>query len=270
VRADGAGHRQIFFSDLLGQDVTQLTSDRADSIDPHWSPDGAKLLYTGYYKSGFPDIILLDVAGRTRRTFAGFKGTNTGGAFSPDGGQVAMILSSSGNSDLYVSDAEGKNIRRLTNSSAGENSQSSPTWSPQGTRLIVASDPRGYPLLFPISATANNLRKLPSNLPTTDISYYCAEPAWNPRDEDKVAFRAGPGTPSAPPVIAVFSFKDDKATKYVDGSEPCWASDGRHIIYTRHVSGKPDQLWIVDTITRKYVELTTRGAAEASFVYPKQ
>jgi TolB protein len=81
---------ELYTSDVLGQNIMQLTADHSRSEFPHWSPDGTKLIYMGYYRSGFPDIILYDIAAKTRKTIASYKGTNTGAIFSPDGRNIAM------------------------------------------------------------------------------------------------------------------------------------------------------------------------------------
>jgi len=253
--------REIWTSDLLGQQTTQLTADKKISAVPRWSPDGMKLLYTGYYRTGFPDVILFDLATQKRTVFADYQGTNTGGTFSPDGKSVAMILSTKdGGTELFVGDAAGNNLRRLTHEAT---SKASPTWSPDGQRIAIADDARGgHPLIFQIPATGGALRAVQTN-----ISNYCADPAWNPRDPNQVAFMAEVGTQL---LIAVYSFKDAKTTVFdaAEGSDPCWLNDGRHLVFT-HRSGGMDNLWILDTFTKKLKQLTKLGASEAAWVYVK-
>lgn len=252
-------YAEIWVSDLLGQAPLQITTDRSTSANPRWSPDGTKLLYYGYYASGFPDIILVNFASGKRSTFAAYEGTNMGGVFSPDGKSVAMILSSKeGGTELYVSDATGKNVHRLTHSVS---SKSSPTWSPDGKQIILTCDPRGSPLLYKIAATGGSLDLVKDN------SYaYSAEPAWNPRDSDVIAFmqQMSNGTEQ----VLTYNFKTGKIDTLADGYEPCWTNDGRHIIYTNRVKGQ-EQLYIVDSITKKMSSLTTKGASDPAFVYAK-
>ncbi len=256
-------YRELYFSDILGQSVVQLTQDRSVSANPRWSPDGSKLLYTGYYRSGFPDIILYNVATRSRSVFAGYQGTNTGGTFSPDGRSVAMILSSKeGGTELYVADAEGKNVRRLTHDAAGKlASKSSPTWSPDGARIMLSSDPQGYPLLYQIPAAGGSLQ-----LVQNKVYAYSAEAAWNPVDANVIAFmqQMANGTMQ----VLTFDFKSGVVSVLADGFEPCWTNDGRHIIYTKHVKGM-DQLYIVDSVTKKDQPLTSLGASDPAFVYAR-
>ena len=55
-----------------------------------------------------------------------------GGQLSPDGRQIAFMSARDGNPEIYVMNADGSNLRRLTNHPAGE---SSPTWSPSGSQI---------------------------------------------------------------------------------------------------------------------------------------
>jgi TolB protein len=256
------GQPEIFVSDLLGQEMVQLTNDPAQCMTPRWSPDGSKILYTGYYRTGFPDIILVDVRARTRRTFAGYNGTNTGGTFSPDGRRVVMVLSFTGTPQLYVSDDEGRHLHALTKNSA---LKSSPCWSPDGSSIAFSSDPRGSPLLYQISASGGATHSI-----STYLAGYCAEPSWNPRDPNLIAFMAANGGGFQ---LGVYNFQTRTANWLTSepgsGIEPCWTNDGRHIIYT-HQEGSHQQLYIVDAISGRTAILTSRDASQVSFVYPAQ
>src|SRR6185436_11868476 len=120
---------------ILGEGQ-QLTRDNASALAPRWSPDGSKLLYTSFYKSGFPDIFQIDLRNsNARTTFVSFKGLNSGARFSPNGQQVAMILSGEGSQEVYVSNAQGRQVARRTRSSTVK---ASPCWSPDGSRIVFA------------------------------------------------------------------------------------------------------------------------------------
>ena len=176
------GISEIYSSDLLFNRVKPLTSDRSLVTGPKWSPDGRRLVYTTYYKTGFPDIYMLDFSSGRKVPVATFKGTNTGASFSPDGRRLAMSLSGTGNSEIHVSDTRGKNMRRLTTNKSLE---ASPSWSPDGRRLVYTSDAPGKPQLYEMSSNGGPARRIPTN-----VSSYCSEPVWNPVDESLIAFTA--------------------------------------------------------------------------------
>ena len=254
------GAKEVYSSDLFLNEVVQLTRDGSDSIGPRWSPDGQKILYTSYYRSGFPDIFAIDVANRRRDPFVSVRGTNTGARFSPDGNRVAMVLSGEGSPELYVSNGNGQQIRRLTRTNAV---QSSPAWSPDGSRIVFTSDRDGRPQLFTISASGAGMSRLPTN-----ISGYCAEPDWNPRFANLIAFTAAVDRRFA---VAVYDFSKRESRFLTQGSadavEPRWTNDGRHLIYTARTSSS-STLMILDTQTGRSSPLSQRNlgkTAQADF-----
>ncbi len=258
-----SGHREIYAGDLFFQSMRQLTQDRSISLKPDWSPDGTKILYTSYSRGGFPDLLVVDLASGRRSLLAGYRGTNTGGAYSPNGRQVAMILSSPGNSELFVADAQGRNPRRLTNNRSVE---ATPSWSPDSRTLVLTSDVMGGPQLFTIPASGGQLTRVPTN-----ISGYCTEPAWNPQDANKIVFTAAV---SGGMQIALYDRATRRSVWLTQGSgeniEPTWLNDGRHIIYTNR-RGNSKTLNILDTETKKQTPLHSASfgsASQAAFVYP--
>jgi len=241
--------------------VRPLTRDRALVTGPRWSPDGTRLLFTTYHKAGFPDIYSINLATGRKEPIATFKGTNTGGAYSPDGRRIAMTLSGTGNSEIFIADSQGKNLRRLTTNKSNE---ASPNWSPDGTRLVYTSDAAGMPQLFQISVNGGAPQRIQTN-----ISRYCSEPAWNPVDPNKIAFTASIGGGFQ---IAVYDFKTRSSKQITSGAssvEPVWLSDGRHLVFTKREGGRT-RLMLVDSETGKVSALHSPGVGDtssASFVY---
>jgi TolB protein len=235
------GHKELYVGDLYFGGVRQVTNDRSDLMTPRWSPDGTRILYTSFYHSGFPDIFLIDLATYQRTTFASFRGTNSGAHFSPDGQRVAMVLSGEGNPEIYVSNAQGRMISRRTRY---DSVKSSPCWSPDGTRIVFASQPG--PQLYVISAAGGPMRRI-----TYDISSYCAEPDWSRAAPDKIAFTIRVGSRYQ---IAVYDFSTGQSTQVshapFDGVEPCWLEDGRHLVYTARDAYR-SRICILDTETGK-------------------
>ncbi len=251
-----SGKPEVYISDILFTRSRRMTQDNNQALLPELSPDGRSLLYTSYHRSGFPDIFRIDLSNNQRSVFASFRGLNTGATFSPNGREVAMILSSSGNSELYVSDANGRNIRRLTRTAGLE---ADPTWSPDGRRLAFTSDDPGRPQIFTINADGTGMRRIPTN-----ISRNCSEPSWNPIHADLIAFTAVLGREFE---VCIWDFSRGETTVLTRGAgdavHPEWLNDGRHLIYTERTA-RSSRLVLIDTHTGKRNYLTSNDMGRCS------
>ena len=255
------GVSEVYTSDLFFNEVRPITRDAALVTGPRWSPDGSRVLFTTYFRSGFPDIYSIDVLTGQKQPIATFKGTNTGGAFSPDGRRIAMALSGTGDSEIYVTDNQGRNMCRLTTNKSLE---ASPSWAPNGTRLVYTSDRRGRPQLYVMSVNGGAPMRLPTN-----ISSYCSEPVWNPVDPSKIAFTAAIAGGFQ---IALYDMEARTSKQLTQGAssvEPAWLNDGRHLVFTKREGGRT-RLMLLDSETGKVSALHQTGfgdASSASFVY---
>ncbi len=248
------GKDEIYVSDLFFGEMKQITNDRAFAMTPRWSPDGSRLIYTSFFRSGFPDIYVLNLGSMRRDTFVSVQGTNSGARFSPNGQKVVMVLSGYGTPEISVAPASGRPISRLTHSDAVK---SSPCFSPDGGQIVFASEPG--PGLYVMPASGGSPRKL------AGLSTYCAEPDWSRGDPNKIAytFREAGGRFQVG-VLDLKTGKSEKVSKAdYDGVEPCWLADGRHLLYTARAAGSRS-LAILDTVSGRTVRLTGVPAEKAS------
>ncbi len=122
------------------------------------------------------------------------------------------------------------------------NEGTSPTWSPDGTRIAFSSDRDGMPQVYVMDANGGEWR------PVSDG--WGEYPAWSP-DGEWIAYAAyvGGTTPEGDPDYDVFVVNDDgtAATNITDDPDsydgyPTWSPDGRLIAFTsdRHTRrGEP-------------------------------
>ncbi|MBL9216571.1 MAG: PD40 domain-containing protein [Opitutaceae bacterium] len=253
--SDRGGQQTILTGDLFFGEVLSHPVQGKQIIGPRWSPDGGRIIYTSY-RTGFPDIYVLDLRTHQQNVFASFKGTNSGAQFSPDGSRVAMVLSGEGNPEVYVSNAQGRQIKRLTNTAAIE---SSPVWSPDGSRLLYVSDAAGGPQLYVMSAAGGAPTRLPTN-----ISGHCTEPTWSTGDPNKIAFTARVGKGFQVAVYDMAKRVSKIVTKApTDAIEPVWLPDGRHLLCTYRSAGSRS-IYLIDTETSKAVQISPAALGNAS------
>ena len=107
------------------------------------------------------------------------RGLNTSAAVSPDGTKVAMILSRSGNPNVWVCNADGTGLKQLTHTSADD---SCPCWSPDGQWICYATKIKSRRVLAKVSAEGGE-----PEVVHTSGAPNPTEPDWSP-DGKWIAF----------------------------------------------------------------------------------
>ncbi len=124
----------------------RLTNTQQQERYPVWSPDGTKIALASTGRLWFDGMgmhIMDADGGNIRRPKASsYADISRSGAiaWSPDGSRIAFDSERDGNRDIYLTDADGRRVQRLTDDPANDGS---PTWSPTGDRLAFSSDRDG-------------------------------------------------------------------------------------------------------------------------------
>lgn len=116
--ADGA---YIFFNEGTTSMIHRITPDGRDAQpmargrDGHISPDGQRIVYTQPGKKGF-GVWVMDANGANRRQVVTAESEIGGIApvWSGDGRQIAFSGQAGAYAEIFVCDADGKNLRQLT------------------------------------------------------------------------------------------------------------------------------------------------------------
>ena len=215
---------EIFVADYDGANATAVTSDKSLVSAPTWMPGQRKLFYVSY-KSQFPDILSHDLTTGARQKFASYGGSNFSPAVSPDGRRVAMILSKTGNPELFVCNVDGTGLKQLTKTKEGE---SSPCWSPDGATICFVSTTSGRAGLYKINADGGTTRRIS----TAGVGGNLTEPDWSP-DGKSIVFTSQMRDFN----ICTVPAEGGSATVLVEGEDPAWGANSRTVIFTRRKSG---------------------------------
>lgn len=177
----------IFRMSLDGKKITPLTNGpgQAMNVEPAVSPDGSKIAFSSD-RSGKPMIFIMnsDGSGVRQITFAGYY--NSTPSWSPDGKKIAFSgvdkAKDSGDGrtgafDIFVINSDGTGLKRLTSakkpSGAWANNES-PTFAPDGQRVLFVSDRTTNNQLYMINIDGTNERRI-----TLDNRFY-SKPKWGP------------------------------------------------------------------------------------------
>jgi len=252
-KMEKGANKEIYVADFDGHNAQAITRDNVNVAAPAWAGNKFALYYVSY-KFGSPAILFQDLSSSERRTFAGHPGSNMSPAVSPDGRKVAMILSKDGATDLYVSNADGSDLRRLTKSREDE---SSPCWSPDGQWICFAAKiTTGDSIrrsLCKIAVSGGAVQRIS----TSGVSNP-TEPDWSPDGKWIVFTRQGGGFE-----ICVAPSRAGEAAILVPGEDPCWSPNSRTVVFARRGSRS---LSLLDVPTKQTKDISRiSGSSQPSW-----
>ena len=154
--------------------------------------------------------------------------------YSPDGRQVAFVSNRSGSRQIYICDAGGSNLVRLT-SLAGGVERPYPGWSPNAREIVFAATVAGNTDLFVADVQGGPPRRLTFE-PSTEY-----HPQWS-RDGKWVYFASDR---TGERQIWKMPGGGGEAVQMTEhgGEGPFESPDGRHLFYVKAGAGGAEQLW---------------------------
>ena len=164
ARRIGPKVKHIFTADWTGGGVSRVTRNESINILPAFGPGGS-IYYTSFVE-GAPYLYRTGM----RTPVLNHPGLNMGATF--HGGKMAVVLSKDGNPEIYVGNADGSGLTRLTNSGSID---VSPSFSPDGSKIAFVSDRHGSPQVFVMGAGGGGAKRV------TYKGSYNQTPAWCPR-----------------------------------------------------------------------------------------
>ncbi len=255
-----SGNKEIWVMDYDGANQHALTSLRSISLTPRWSPDASRIAFTCYRSAagGFTSaqICIYSMDANRLVAFPRWRATNSSPAWSPDGTQIMFMSSMQGDPELFVSDANGGHLKRITYSAGVD---TSPTWNPKtGQQVAFVSDRGGAPQLYTMNADGSNVERV--NLP--DMGYVI-DPAWSPNGQLLAFSWRRPSGNYDIYVMDIASRQLLELTRDAARNErPSWAPDGRHIIFESTRTGTR-QIWTMLADGTQARQLTTQGQNES-------
>jgi TolB protein len=195
---------QIFVLDLAGGSFRRVSPGVGKTTCSYFRPDGKKILFASSHldpearkhyaeeyrqreqdrQSGkrrryqwdfdpYMDIFEANPDGSELVRLTDAPGYDAEGSYSPDGKQIVFCSERDGNRELYIMNADGKNVRQLTHAPGCYNG--GPFFSPDGKRVIFRSDRKQKDALqlYVINADGTGERAL-----TDDVNWVQWGPYW--------------------------------------------------------------------------------------------
>jgi formylglycine-generating enzyme required for sulfatase activity len=172
---------------------------------------------------------------------------------------IAFSSERDGNLDVYLMNADGSGVRRLTDH-PGEDYWT--TWSPDGTQIAFASERDGNFEIYVVdvrgvlAGTGGDLRRLTQNR-GNDL-----EPDWSP-DGTQIAFMYYSAGKSA---IYVMDVEGGNRRQLTDGNGddwlPAWSPDGTQILFVSSRDGNPE-IYVMNADGSKPQRLTDNDVEDS-------
>lgn len=240
ARARQGRGKELYVIGLDGKEFRQLTRNRSFNLFPRWTPDGTRIAFTSY-RTGAPQIHLLDLAKRTEEILVRYGNSKSPGSFSPDGKYLFATLSVNGDSDIYRVPLHGGSPEPVAK---GWGIEVSPSVSPGGDRIAFVSDRSGSPQVY--------VQKIGSGsaLRISRAGSYSTSPSWSPAG-DRIAFTSLSGGK-----YSIYTVRPDGTDQRQvvsasgDCIDPSFSPDGRYLVYTFRKKGYSEL---------KIVSVTGRG-----------
>src|SRR5437879_3770481 len=147
-------------------------------------------------------------------------------AFTADSGsgRIAFVSDRDGNNEIYVMNADGSGVTRLTDNPAADGD---PAWSPDGTRMAFTSTRDGNSEIYVMNADGSGVTRL-TNDPNQD-----GHPAWC---GTRIAFQSDR---YLPPFYDIYVMNDDGTgptrltiTNAASDEYPAWSPSCAGIAFT--------------------------------------
>ena len=160
--------------------------------------------------------------------------------------QIAFVSDRDGNFEIYVMSINGKNQRRLTKSRGGD---WTPSWSPDGKRIVFSSGRDGNREIYVMDADGGNQQRLTQD----DQKGY--SPSWSP-DGKRIVFSSereghfrdnhGNITYEIYVMDADGSNEQRLTENAVYEGQPSWSRDGKRIAFTSTSRDGNSEIYVMD------------------------
>jgi len=171
------GNPDVYIANLSLGNITRISSRRGINIGADWRPDGGALAIT-LAPRGNPDVFTISSEdGKQLSRLTKTHGIDASPTWSPDGSTLAFVSERSGGAQIFLMNADGGNVRRLTHHGSHN---TDPAFSPDGKRIVFVGR-KGVFDIYTIRTDGTGLVRVTEGMGDNE------DPSWSP-DGNFVAF----------------------------------------------------------------------------------
>jgi TolB protein len=222
----GGHFKEIYTSWLDGGSLFRVTDNPTINLFPSFDKSSAHLLYLSY-KTMSPALYLVDLGRGIETRIEPPLGMAVGGALAPDG-RIIGAFSRGGQTNLYLLDQSGAEIRALTDNHA---INVSPSPCMNGGEIAFTSDRTGNPQIYVMGLNGGNTKRI------TFSGEYNTAPAFS-RDCKQIAYEGRNGGTFQIFVNSANGGDARQLTTEGSNENPSWSPDGRYIAFSSRRGGE--------------------------------
>jgi Tol biopolymer transport system component len=241
-----AGNRDIYRIAIDGGDITRLTTNVADDVNP--TAVGNAVLFTSF-RDGNAELYTVALDGTTERRRTQTLIGETQGSLSPDGKRVSFANNVSSVNKVWIGSIDLTTASLITGTAPLAASsfgnafapEATPSWAPASDKLVfvATSTPSGGAGLFTAAATAGVTPVLvPGSGTRVEV-----EPSWS-NDGFLLAYASTAGSATE---IFIRDLRTSVVTQLtrntVSSGQPTWLLDGR-VVFTTFSGATSTISWV--------------------------
>jgi Tol biopolymer transport system component/putative hemolysin len=253
----GAGYDNVYALQTGDRSVVPLTNNENNTFSGPYSPDAARLLFTGFgLTHSYVGLMNADGSGQTDLTNLP-ESDQAFPAWSPDGALIAFTSRRDGNNEIYTMNADGSGARRRTNNPKDD---FAPAWSPDGTKIAFVSDrdnQTGIYSLYMMNADGSGVTRL-----THDKSSDYA-PDWSPDGARLAYYSIRDGQADIYVIDSDGSNEVDLTNNPADDYAPRWSPDGSLLAFQTNRDGNWE-IYVMDADGSQPVDLSNNPSDDQS------
>lgn len=175
AHSDGRfGTRDIYKIKTNGDGKARLTKNSRSNYTPSFSPDGSKIAFVSSRDGKNYEIFVMKSDGSKQTNLTKHPSHEACPSWSPDGKQIAFLSVRGDFLNLFVMDADGSDLRNVTNNQLNKTNQFVQTvssvdemsymygtsWSPDGKSIVFVQNKNGKQKLYTINVDGSALSEV--------------------------------------------------------------------------------------------------------------